>query len=69
MDINQLIGKYVYITEPQLVSDGCNAYQIPVKVESISELENVAGYVVNNRLLVSFFHVQKLLNYGKPTKV
>lgn len=60
IDITKLIGKYVYLSDPQLVSES-EVYQRPIKIETINPAENIAGVIINNKHVISYNWILKLM--------
>lgn len=63
MNTKTLIGKYVLLSEPELVvADFEFPAQRPILIESITECHNVAGYIVNNKYIISYHWISNLVN-------
>lgn len=63
MNHKTLIGKYILLSEPELVvADFEFPSQKPILVESINDCANVAGYIVNNKYIIGYQWISHLIN-------
>lgn len=65
MDKDVLLGKYIYIEDPKLVFFEHDAIPKPILVNSISFLQNVAGLLINNSIVLPFPRFIKLMEIAQ----
>jgi hypothetical protein len=61
LDIDKLIGKYIYTHPVKLISNELDTYQIPVIVKTAVFSSNVAGVVINGSIIIGYDWVEKLI--------